>query len=222
MYPVIPSPLTQVPTVIVGPAQPPMEVDYARRHIKSLGISDDVLIAHWIQAAASYFEEQTGRPIITRTYELWLNGFPGCSGRIELPNPPLQSVESIVYRDDAGADATFDDDNYRVSTPAGPYARRGWIELANGSEWPSTASTSTTSLTAVKVQYVAGYGDAPSDVPALITGILCFLVGHFDQYRSAAVDQQRGNVVPLPMGVDQMLAGFKYSARQSLQMRGTW
>ena len=35
-------------------------------------------------------------------------------GDIEIPNPPLQSVSSIKYKDSAGTEATWADTNYIV------------------------------------------------------------------------------------------------------------
>lgn len=208
-----------VHSLITSPAQPAMTVDHARRHIKALTISDDVLIRGWIEAARHYFEEQTGRQIITATHEVWLDAFP-CGGRIELPHPPLQSVVSVLYVDSTGALASFSDGgspdvpSYAVKAPQGPYAQRGWIEPLYGTAWPTARCESG----AVRIQYTSGYGDTPEDVPELVTAILCFLVAHFDRFRGAVEDQTRG-LIPVPYGVQMMLDGFKYSALSTQQLR---
>src|ERR1041384_5418878 len=88
-------------TVIVPPTIPPVTVEYARRHIKALTISDDVMIRTWIEAAAQFFRSQTGREITNATYEYWLDELPtfsdeiqlgGAPFRIQLPHPPLREV----------------------------------------------------------------------------------------------------------------------------------
>lgn len=211
-----------VDTLIEEPASPPLTVAYARKHIKALGNDEDELIASWILAATQYVEGQTGRQIITATRELWLDRFPGpyvtavpCTGwRIELPRPPLQSVVSVQYVNSDGTLQAFTDGaspetiSYQVKAPAGTYARRGWIEPLASVAWPIAREESG----AVRIRYVAGYGDYPDQVPELLRGVLCFLVAHFDQVRAAVHEVRRGQMMELPYGVQAMLNDFKYSA----------
>jgi len=198
-----------------------MTVDYAKRHIKAISNSEDLLVATWIEAARSYFEEQTGRQIITATWEAWLDGCPDCRGRIELPKPPLQEVLSLQYVDASGNLVSFDDGgspvtlSYQVKAPAGEYAGRGWIEPVYNLQWPTSRAESG----AVRIQYRAGYGDSENEVPACITGILAFLIGQQDQFRSAVHEEERGAISEVPFGVRMMLDGFKYSALPTTQMR---
>lgn len=217
-----------VDTVVTAPAQPPLTVEYARRHLRALGHSDDLLVATWILAAAQYFEEQTGRQIITATREVWLDAFP-CRPqtdgyqpvRIELPRPPLQTVVSVRYIDGTGDLVSFSDGGspdlplFKVNAPAGPHAVRGWLEPVYGAAWPLARGESG----AVRIQYTAGYGDDMAAVPELIRGILCYLVTHFDQFRGAVHEARRGQVLELPYGVQAMLDGFKYSAQSSIVLR---
>lgn len=215
-------------SLIVPPAVPPVTVEYAKRHLRSLGNSEDVLVATWIQAAASYFEEQTGRQIITATREAWLDAFPGCTGalgwqqKIELPHPPLQGVVSVGYIDADGVLQAFEDGSTSPATtllsvraPQGPYAVCGTVEPLSGQSWPICRAESG----AVRIQYTCGYGDTSDDVPELIRGILLFLVAHFDQFRGAVSEARSGAIANLPFGVDQMISGFKYSALSSMVLR---
>lgn len=217
--------ISMVDSLVTPPAVPPMTVAYAKKHIKSISTAEDLLIASWIQAAGSYFEEQTGRQIITATREVWLDGFPTYvwpgGGRIELPHPPLQSVVSVRYVDGSGSLLNFDDgaspavQSYSVKAPQGPYAARGWLEPNYGGMWPTPRAESGS----VRIQYTCGYGDSVEDVPELITAILCFLVAHFDQFRSAVHEAQRGSIEELPFGVRIMMDGFKYSALPTMVLR---
>jgi len=200
-----------------------LTVEYAKQHIKVVDNAEDVLIATYIDAAASYFEEQTGRQLTTATREVWLDAFPfiGSSGgdaRIELPHPPLQSVVSVKYIDSSGVLQSFVGGSpsanlYRISAPAGPYAARGWVEPAYGGVWP----TARAETGAVRIQYTCGYGAA--NIPPLVQGILCFLVGHFEQFRSAVTEASNGQILTLPYGVQMMMDGFKYSAIPSQVLR---
>lgn len=211
-------------TVITDAVEPPMSVAYAKKHIKSFSGAEDLLVANWIRGAASYFTEQTGRPIINETRERWLDRFP-CDTmyplgtitgrRIELPAPPLVSVVSVKYIDATGTLQDFVDTGspasplYAVKAPQGAYATRGWIEPIYGQTWPIAREESG----AVRLQYTCGYGTTQDDVPELILGLLCYLIGNFDQFRSATTnDASRATVIEVPLGLRMFLDGFKYSA----------
>ena len=211
---------TLISTVATGsPAVHALTLAYAKLHIRSLGTSDDALVTTYIDAAASYFENQTGRQLLTATREVWLDAFPalGASGmdtRIELPHPPLQSVVSVTYLDGTGVLQTYGGSptTINVRAPRGDYARRGWVEPAFGSVWPiAQAATG-----AIRIRYLCGYGDTPDTIPPLARGVLCYLVGHFDTYRSAV---HPGPAVELPFGMQQILSGFRYSALPSQVLR---
>jgi uncharacterized phiE125 gp8 family phage protein len=218
---------TLISTVAGGsPAIQALTLAYAKLHIRALGTADDALISVFIDAAASYFEEQTGRQLLTATREVWLDAFPfiGASGgdaRIELPHPPLQSVTSVSYVDSDGVSQSFTGGSpltalYTYSAPVGDYASRGWIEPLSGGVWPIARSQTGT----VRIRYVCGYGSTAAAMPALVKGILGFLVAHFDTNRSAVINTQRGeSVAELPYGVKAMMDGFKYSAYPSQVLR---
>lgn len=219
---------TLISTVADGsPAVSALTLAYAKEHIRALGTSDDTLIQVYINAAASYFEEQTGRQLLTAVRQAWLDAFPfvGASGmdaRIELPRPPLQSVDAVTYIDSNGVSQSFEGGSpvaalWRASFQAGPYAPRGWVEPLYGGVWPiARAQTG-----AVQIEFTCGYGDTADDMPALVRGILCFLVAHFDKYRSHTQEQ---TIAEIPYGVKMMLDGFKYSAYPSQVLRtyGSW
>lgn len=215
-------------SVIVPPAVPPVTVEYARRHLRSLGNSEDVLVENWIWAAASYIQEQTGRQFGLATREAWLDAFPGAPGssfrslKIELPFPPLQSVVSVSYVDGDGVVQTFEDTStspatslINVRAPQGDYAAPGTVEPTSGQSWPTTRCESD----AVRIQYTCGYGATSDDTPALLKGAILYLVSHFDQFRGAVHEARRGQVLELPYGVQEVIRGFKYSSLSTIVLR---
>jgi hypothetical protein len=66
---------------------------------------------------------------------------------------------------------------------------------------------------------VCGYGDTQDQMPPLALGILGFLVGHFDTFRSAVHPTTRGSIDPLPFGVDLLLNSFKGTALPTQLLR---
>lgn len=205
-----------------SPAVMPLTLTYAKQHIRALGTTDDTLTTIRILAAAQYFEEQTGRQLLTATREAWLDAFPfvgqsGANARIELPKPPLQSVVSVKYIDSSGTLQSFQGGSpianlFTTVKPAGPYAARGWVEPLYGGTWPQARAQTG----AVRIQYTCGYGDTAAAIPELVKGVLCYLVGVFDQF---PVPVQPGGLEDMPFGIRVMLEGFKYSALPSQLLR---
>lgn len=90
---------------------------------------------------------------------------------LELPRPPLASVQSIQYYDQTNTLQTMAAELYRVDTAP----RYGRIALVGEtSVWPHTARR----WDAVQIAFTAGYGD-PEDVPAAIKVGVKKLVTHW-------------------------------------------
>jgi uncharacterized phiE125 gp8 family phage protein len=100
--------------------------------------------------------EKRGRALITQTWRALYDSFPVVE--VELPKPPLQSVDSVKYVDDDGTLQTLATSEYVVDTSG----VRGRVYLAYEGEWPIHRLE----RNAVRIEFVAGYGDDPGDVPA--------------------------------------------------------
>lgn len=168
----------------------------------------DELFLQWIRAAATVFEAQTGRQVITALYEYALERFP-CGRELELPVPPLQAVIAVTYLDENEEEQTFDAENYEVVTPRGPYASRGRIVLKQAASWPTTLCRTR----AVRVTFRAGYADGARQVPFLVKQCLMWIVGHFHRFGEPV---QEGSLTTLPMGVDSTIKGFRDTAGERL------
>lgn len=129
---------------------------------------DDDLIDSIVSAATEQLDGERGllgRALITQTWRLTLDDFP-CDtwanrhGSIWLPLPPLQSITSINYTDIDGNSQTVATSVYDVDTDSEP----GRVFLKSGQSWPSVKDIPN----AVQITFVAGYGDAASDIPSPI------------------------------------------------------
>jgi len=203
-------------SLIVGPLLEPLDLEEVKKQRRFTATSQDTLFDLWISAARQHFEEQTGRQLITATWEYWLDAFPAQSA-IELPHPPLQSVLSVKYDDGDGAEQTWDAANYRVIAPAGDLAPRGRVALASGASWPSTIAQPA----AVRIQFTAGYGDAPGDVPELIQHALLMILGHFHKY-GEEVQDAKSTLAELPMGARLIMQARKFASLPTLIPRYSW
>lgn len=121
----------------------------------------------WIQAARIEAETKTRGVLVTQTWDLHLDNFPGWE--MHIPNPPLQSVSSITYVDTDGTTQTLAADQYLVDTKSQP----GRITPAFGLTWPTTRAQTN----AVTVRFVAGHGAAAA-VPENIKSWMKLRIDH--------------------------------------------
>ena len=165
---------------VVAPTAEPVTLPEMRLHLKidSDVTDDNDLISGLIVAARKHAEMFTRRAFVTQTWDLFLDDFPGsfnsvhsvithttlASDMITVPKPPLASVTTITYVDTDGVTQTLvENTDFVIDTNSEP----GRIIPEFNKFWPSTRSV----MNAVKVRFVAGYGDettVPDDIKAAI------------------------------------------------------
>ncbi len=179
---------------VVGPTEEPVTLAEAKTHLRVDHDADDTLIMGLIATARRSCEFGARRSFVTQTREMALCAWPPASG-FKLPMPPLQSVESITYLDEAGATHTVTASDYRVYTNVEP----GIVALKSNTAWPSATLAVGPSIT---VRYVAGYGLA-SAVPDDYKSAMLLMIGHLYENREAVITGTIATV--LPMAVASLL-----------------
>lgn len=182
---------------VVPPERDPIDWAEIKAQMRLDSLEEAELVAGYIKSATDYVEEHTGRALITQTWEVTVDNFP--STYLELPRPPLQSIASITYLDDAGATQTVASTVYRVQSA--PYF--GVITLASGQTWPVPQTTQA----AVTVRYVAGYGTEPRHVPASIRQAIRMLAAHWHEHREATIAGVNSQAVQ--WSVDDVLLPYR-------------
>jgi uncharacterized phiE125 gp8 family phage protein len=202
--------------LITGPIEEPVTLDEVKTHLKAIsGVSDeDAYLSGLISSARKQAERYTRRAFLTQTWEQYQDGFPGRDfdhGRynrsvdrhcIHVLRPRLQSIVSLKYLDTSGTLQTMASTDYVVDTGNEP----GRIAPKIGVPWPATAGLPQ----AVIIQFIAGYADTANQALAADPGFndiklaIMQLVGHWYFNREPVV---AGQVMPLPMHVQQMLLG---------------
>jgi len=162
-------------TRAADPSVEPATLAEAKRHANVVASDDDDFITSLIIAAREQVESDTSRALITQTWRLKLHEF--FADKFELPRPPLQSVSSIKYLDLDEAEQTLGATNYDVDTDREP----GVIWRDEDATWPTISDE----VNAVTITFVAGYGDAASDVPARAKHAILLLVAHWYRSREA-------------------------------------
>lgn len=181
------------------PGTEPVSVAQAR---KNSGIDDnefDLELEQSIREAREYLETRTEATLITRQWKLTLNSFPRCQRFFRLPRWPVQSIESIEYKDTAGNTQTWAAENYRLLKQ---HNGRAELHLAYNKIWPTTLCEAG----AIVIEFTAGFGDNPESVPALWTRPLLLLTSHWFENREAAVT---GTIVSeINYGIEPIIAAL--------------
>lgn len=169
---------------IAAPASEPLDLATAKLHCRVDGNDEDALITALIVAAREQAEHETGRALVTQTWELVHDAFPEA---FALRKAPIQSVTSLKYLDSAtGAEQTLDPVDYLLDKDSEP----GYVVPAYGKSWPASYGVPN----AVRCRYVCGYGNAAA-VPQAIKQWMLLAIGTMYAQRETLI---AGQVASIP------------------------
>lgn len=196
--------------LITAPAVEPVSRTEAKLHLRVDITDDDTLIDGLIKTSRVDIETLTLHKLITQTWDLFLDGFPGGTV-LELPYPPLQSVTGVYYTPDGGSEQTLATTHYMVDI----YSEPGRIYLKSAGQggqgyWPGN---SLIPYNGVRVRFVCGYGDASTAVDVRAIQAMKLLIGHYYENREA-VFMGRTNPVLLPRGVNDLCWDLRASVKE--------
>lgn len=159
--------------LITPPATEPITLDETKEFLNMLGITDDdALITTFMESARGYAEKYTNRQLVTATYELYSSEF---IQDLTMPKNPIQSISSIEYMDETGSYVPLSTDDYYL------YGSDDIFKI-----YFDTLPSHKKHKEAVKITFIAGYGDA-TDVPTTIKTFLKILVSNMYENRDLYV-----------------------------------
>jgi uncharacterized phiE125 gp8 family phage protein len=140
--------------VVTPPTSEPVTIAEAKMQLH-IGASDDAHdteLAAFIAAAREEWERDTSAALINRTIE---HRLPRFESIVSFTVLPVVSIESVTYIDSNGDEQTVDDSQYYLDVDQ--------LRFVNGFSKPAIADRSE----AVRIQYVAGYGNDSKFCPEL-------------------------------------------------------
>lgn len=159
------------------PAAEPLTLEDAKAHLRITHDADDDVINALIRAARAMCESDTGLALITRGYSLYLDAWE--DGIISLPRPPLVGVSGVNVYDAEGNAAVFPAASYTVDTAGRP----GRVALTVAPPLPGR------SLSGIEIEFTAGFGDTPEDVPQNLREGMKRLVAYLYMNRGDAEEE---------------------------------
>lgn len=159
------------------PAEEPLSLSEAKLHLRITHDADDDALAALIKAAREMCESWTGLSLVTRHYAFTADGWDGQP--LELPMPPLQSVDEIAVYNAGGEESIFDEDFYYAETAGRP----GRVILKEGATPPQPGLA----IGGIELRYTAGFGAAAA-VPASLKQGMLRLVAHLYMNRGDGTD----------------------------------
>jgi uncharacterized phiE125 gp8 family phage protein len=170
--------------LVTAPKKEPVTLKEFKDHGRITDASEDDYIANiLIPAARSAVEDELHRVLVTQTWKLRLDGFPGYDTRYEqngypvilLPKPPFQKIVSFKYVDVAGVTQTLAACNADGTAPAG---QMYGYQLDPGSEtqparltppWAKPWPPSRRKPMAVEIVFDCGYGGIDTQQSPAVT-----------------------------------------------------
>lgn len=175
----------------VAPASAPVTLAEAKAQLRIDHDDEDTLLGRLIDSAATTVEEMTGRALVTQTWRL---DMPAPSGRaaIRLERAPVAALSAAVYTDGAGAEQTLALDDLRLYGDADAPL----VEPVSGKTWPAAG----TDVDAMRITFVAGYGDADAVPEPLRQAVLLLVAHQFERREAVGLNQ----LAAMPFGVTML------------------
>lgn len=184
-------------TQSVAPSVEPVTTTAQKTWMRVDSSDEDALIGSLAAAARAYVEMATSRQLITATWILKLDNFP--AGDIVLDIFPLQTITSIKYFDNNDVQQTWSSSLYDVDTAMEP----GRVRPASGQDYPSDVRGHTDDI---EITFVAGHGDAASDVPDGIMAAINILAANWFENRESNTPI---GLTPVPMSLESLIWQYR-------------
>lgn len=179
--------------LITAPTSEPITLDEAKLHLRVDGTAEDALITALIVAARQGAEQMTGRALMSQTWEIAFDKFADV---VILQRPPLVSITTVTYLDEAGVSKTLAPAAYVLDS----YSEPARLTPVAGTCWPTTLHQAN----AVVIRFACGYASA-ADVPQEIKSWMLLRIGMMYENRESVVTGVTVAEVPC---VDRLLDAY--------------
>lgn len=177
---------------INAPLSEPVTLEYAKTFLRVDTDDDDILITDFIRAARLRIEQMIGGSLITRARRYITSRVSGRG--VFVAHHPVTEITALRL---SGPDGTtvIPLEAARINLRCQPPA----ITLKNRASFRGYDSQADS----LEIDFIAGYGDAPEDVPMPLRQAVLLLLAQSYEYRGES------NPPPVPMMVDALLMPYR-------------
>ena len=160
-------------------------------HLRETETAQDVLITSLIIVARQWCEAYENTKYITQEITAKYNVL---RQQMCLPFGKAQSITSLKYIDSSEIQQTISSDDYLLDDYSVPPV----LYAAHGVTFPTALNV----RNAVEIIYIAGYGDASSDVPERIKEAMKLILTHLYEHREQDIEV---SLTEMPMNAKHFL-----------------
>jgi uncharacterized phiE125 gp8 family phage protein len=171
-------------TLKTAPTTGLLDLQEVKDHLRVDHAEDDALIQGMIDAVHRHYEGPggtLGRTFLTQTWTGRLDVWPCYGKAIEIPLPPLVTIDEVRYVDPDGATQVLGSSNYQVQR-VGDQPARLWP--AFGVSWPSIRCQPD----AIDIDFTAGYG-GPEKLPENARAAFLMMIADLYDNRGKVADR---------------------------------
>lgn len=174
-------------TLLVGPTVEPVSLAETKAHLRVDTDAEDTLIQSLIMASRLHIEAALDLALITQTWRHQLDRWPRARS-LNLPLRPVQSLSAVRVFDAGDESETLESAAFILDGTSNP--ARLILSGSAGLPVPARAANG------IEIEFVAGYGDEPSDVPQPIRQALLLLTAHCYENREPVEIGAAATVIP--------------------------
>ncbi len=182
--------------LLTAPATEPVTLAEAKAHARVEVSDDNDLIEDLITGARELVEQETRRALITQTWTLTLDAWPGSprddwwdgtregpitlmeTDEVEIRKAPFLAISSVKTIEEDATQTTWSSDNYYTATRHG----FGRLIKRSGIVWPSIV-TPVRQAGGILITFTAGYGATAASVPVALRQAIKDIVAHWYENR---------------------------------------
>jgi len=206
--------LTGNAPIVSVPRIEPITIADVEQQIRFSVTGQESHIEHLITSVREMCEGITRRSLIVKQEILTLDFFPCNRGYVELPGPPLRSVESIKYLDTDNVEQTLPTAEYKVVFNSRKPEQPSYIIPAYNYSWP-TALNESDSIT---INYTCGYGSIfnsvsnlyeVNEVPKAIKQWMLINIANLYEHPETIQVGTRIQMIEIPTLANNLIANYK-------------
>lgn len=180
--------------LIHPPQAEPLTLAEVKAHLRLDAGEEDALFAALIRTAREHLERVTGLCLLRQTWRLYLDGWPP-GDVIPIGKGPVQAIETILVFDGQGRSTDITAADRLLDGEARP--ARLWLRDPSA---PGRA------MNGIEIDFIAGYGEAGTDVPDTLKRAMLMHVAQMFAFRGAVtLENQPAGV---PAGYERLVSPF--------------